>query len=101
MLKVLKDNTIEIHRRDAFSLLCMLDRDLFENEKIIMYIVDDEKNIILQKEAKKYENELYFVFNSDETDIQPNVYNYYAKLHINELNETTIYNSILKVKESY
>ena len=100
MLKVNRDNTLEIYRGDAFSLLCSIDRELNENEKLTMYVVDDEKNIVVEKHAKKYENGLYFVFGTIDTNLKPAVYNYYIKMNIDELNGTTIVNSLLTVKES-
>ena len=99
MLQV-NNGEIIIHKGDAFSLLCMSDYENIEAERLNFYVVDEENNIILKKTAKNYENGVYFVFNSDDTKLSPNVYNYFVQYTIDEQNVITTNNNTLKVRQS-
>ena len=99
MLKVFKDNSIEIHKGDAFSLMCHTDAEIENVEQLVFYLLDESNKIILEKHAKRYENGVFFVFNSEETNIHPNVYNYVIKYIIDDTNGTTIHNNSLKVRQ--
>lgn len=99
MLQVTRDNTIIIHKGDAFSLLCASD-DVIEAEKLFFYATNEANEIVIEKQAEQHENGVYFVFNSNETNLEPTVYNYFIKYTIDAQNGTTIVNSTLKVKRS-
>lgn len=99
MLKV-SNGEITIHKGDAFSLMCMTDTEDVNAEDLNFYLVDEENNVILKKTAKKYENGIYFVFNSDDTNLSPNIYNYFVKYALDEQNVITTNNNTLKVKQS-
>lgn len=99
MLQVQRDNTIIIHKSDAFSLLCASDAEL-DASKLFFYATNESNEIVIEKQAEKHENGIYFVFNSNDTNLEPTVYNYFVKYTIDEQNKTTILNSTLKVRRS-
>lgn len=99
MLKV-ENGEVTIHKRDAFSLLCVIDKEDVNPQDLIFYLTDEENNIILKKHAEKHENGVFFVFNSDDTNLTPNIYNYFVKYAIDEQNVITINNNTLKVRQS-
>ena len=73
MLQVTRDNTITIHKGDAFSLLCA-SNDAIEAEKLFFYATNEANEIVIEKQAEQHENGVYFIFNS-------NVYWFFSKFN--------------------
>lgn len=100
MLLVNKDNSIEIHSGDSFSLLCEIEFEIDEPSDLIFIVTDENNEKIIEKKAEKHGDYLYFVCSSNDTKLTPKIYNYYIKWTFDEQNGTTITNNILKVKRS-
>ena len=100
MLLVNKDNSLEIHSGDSFSLLCEIDFEINEPSDLIFVLTDEKNEKIIEKKAEKHGDYLYFIFASDDTKLSSGLYNYYIKWTFDEQNGTTIINNVLKVKRS-
>lgn len=97
MLKVRNDE-ITIHRRDAFSLLC--DIENIDANKLFFYVVDEENKILLKKGAKEYENGVFFVFDSNDTNIPHGWHTYFVQYTIDEQNVITTNQNTFRVIQS-
>ena len=100
MLLVNKDNSIEIYQGDAFSLLCQIDFEINNAEDLIFILTDENNEKIIEKNAVKNDENYYFIWGSEETNLTPGLYNYYIKWSYDDKNSTTITNNILKVRRS-
>ena len=97
MLKVNRDGSLEIHRRDAFSLLCNSNEKL-DTDNLYFYMFNEENEIVLEKKAIKNEENTFFVFSSDNTNLTPNLYSFVIIYNIDEQNRTVLHQNTLKVK---
>lgn len=98
MLKMNADGSIEIYQRDTFSLLCSVDFEIDKTEDLKLIIVDDNNEKIIEKNAEKHDENIYFIFNSNETNLSPNVYTMFFIWEIDEQNRTILTQNVLKVK---
>lgn len=98
MLRVNKDGSLEVHKGDAFSLMCSTDFEIENAENLKMIVLDEDNKKIIEKSATKNEKNIYFIFSSNETNLTPNIYTYYIIWEIDEQNRTTLTQNILKVK---
>ena len=100
MLKVNKDGSVEIYQGDAFSLMCSIDFSIEDVTQLKMIVVDENNEKIVEKSAEKYDENLYFVWGSNDSNLSPNMYTFYIIWEIDEQNRTTMMQNILKVKRS-
>lgn len=100
MLKVNRDGSIEIYQRDAFSLICSIDFSIEDVTQLKMIVLDENNEKIVEKNAEKHDENIYFVWGSNDSNLTPNMYSYYIIWDIDGQNRTTLMQNILKVKRS-